>query len=133
MRSLKDGAGFEKRLDPVSAIFTAPSGVFESSPGGLRIVCHVIDHDAAGPYLRGHSARWRSVHIFEIEPTTECVKYKRFMCGLLAVAFEPAYRSKAAGIGAMGWRFAGFEVGRFSRIVFAFGFFLPPFMFVNLI
>jgi hypothetical protein len=55
------------------------------------------------------------------------------MCGLLAVDFEPAYRSKAAGIGTVGWRFAGFDVGRFSRIGLAFGFFLPPFMLVDLI
>jgi hypothetical protein len=31
----------------------------------------------------------------------------------------------------MGWRFAGFEVGRFSRIGLAFGFFLTPFISVN--
>jgi hypothetical protein len=28
-RSFEDGPGFEKRLDPVSAIFTADAGVFE--------------------------------------------------------------------------------------------------------
>jgi hypothetical protein len=33
----------------------------------------------------------------------------------------------------MGWRFAGFEVGRFPRIGLPFGFLLPPFIFVNLI
>jgi hypothetical protein len=33
----------------------------------------------------------------------------------------------------MGWRFEGFEVGLFPRIGAAFGFFLPPFIFVNLI
>jgi hypothetical protein len=33
----------------------------------------------------------------------------------------------------MGWRFASFEVGRFSRIGLAFSFFLPPFVFINLI
>jgi hypothetical protein len=33
----------------------------------------------------------------------------------------------------MGWRFAGFKVGRFSRIGWAFGFFLPPFIVMNLI
>jgi hypothetical protein len=32
----------------------------------------------------------------------------------------------------MGWGFAGFEVGRFTGIVLAFGFFLAPFTFVNL-
>jgi hypothetical protein len=32
----------------------------------------------------------------------------------------------------MGWRFAGFEVGRFSRIGLAFGFFFPRFISVNL-
>src|ERR1700674_3956422 len=50
---LKNGAGFEKRLDPVSAIFTANPGVFESSPGGLRIIRHVVDHHASGSYLGG--------------------------------------------------------------------------------
>jgi hypothetical protein len=55
------------------------------------------------------------------------------MCGLLAVAFEPIYRSPAAGRGTIGWRFAAFVIGRFSRIGLAFGFFLPPFIFVNLI
>src|SRR5216684_8166048 len=48
---LKDGPGFEKRLDPVSAIFTADPRVFESSPGRLRIIRHAVDHDAPGPYL----------------------------------------------------------------------------------
>ena len=33
----------------------------------------------------------------------------------------------------MGWRFAGFKVGRFSRFGLVFGFFLPRFIFVNLI
>jgi hypothetical protein len=55
------------------------------------------------------------------------------MCGLLTFAFEPTYRSKAAGRGTIGWRFAGFVIGPFSRIGLAFGFFLPPFIFVNLI
>src|SRR5580704_15268135 len=32
---LGDGAGFEKRLDPVPAIFSADAGVFESTPGSL--------------------------------------------------------------------------------------------------
>jgi hypothetical protein len=32
----------------------------------------------------------------------------------------------------MGWRFAGFVVGRFFGIGLAFGFFLPRFTFVNL-
>jgi hypothetical protein len=32
----------------------------------------------------------------------------------------------------MGWRFAGFEVGRFARIGLAFGFFFPCFASVNL-
>jgi hypothetical protein len=48
---LKNGPGFEKRLDPVLAIFTADAGVFESAPGRLRIVRHAVDHDAPGPYL----------------------------------------------------------------------------------
>ena len=54
---LEDGPGFEKRLDPVPAIFAADAGVFESAPGRLRIVRHAVDHDAAGPYLRGHATR----------------------------------------------------------------------------
>jgi hypothetical protein len=33
----------------------------------------------------------------------------------------------------MGSRFAGFKVGRFSRIGLACGFFLPPFAFMGLI
>ncbi|HEY1859662.1 MAG TPA: hypothetical protein VGG61_04875 [Gemmataceae bacterium] len=33
----------------------------------------------------------------------------------------------------MGWRVAGFKVGRFSRIGLAFGFFLAFFIFMNLI
>jgi hypothetical protein len=33
----------------------------------------------------------------------------------------------------MGWRFAGLKVGRFFRIGLAFGFFLAPFIFVNVI
>ena len=33
----------------------------------------------------------------------------------------------------MGWRFASFEVDRFSRIFLAFGFFLPLFAFMGLI
>jgi hypothetical protein len=48
---LKYGAGFEKRLSPVSGIFTADAGVFKSSPGCLRIIRHAIDHDAPGPNL----------------------------------------------------------------------------------
>ena len=32
----------------------------------------------------------------------------------------------------MGWDFAGVEVGRFPRIGLPFGFFFPPFTFVNL-
>ena len=48
---LEYGAGFEKRLHPVSAIFTADAGVFESSPGCLGIICHAVDHDAPGPHL----------------------------------------------------------------------------------
>jgi hypothetical protein len=33
----------------------------------------------------------------------------------------------------MGWRVAGFKVGRFSRIGLAFGFFLTFFIFMSLI
>jgi hypothetical protein len=32
----------------------------------------------------------------------------------------------------MGWRFAGFEVDRFSQVCLAFGFFLPLFAFMRL-
>src|ERR1700739_3962429 len=55
-RPLKDGLWLEKRFNAVFAIFAADTGVFESAPGCLRIVGHVIDHDAAGPQLRGHAA-----------------------------------------------------------------------------
>src|ERR1700722_11461528 len=54
--SFKDGLWLKKRLDPVFAIFAADTGVLESAPGRLRIVDHVIDHDAADPQLRGHAA-----------------------------------------------------------------------------
>jgi hypothetical protein len=74
-----------------------------------------------------------NVHVLEIEPLTDCIKYKRLHVWAPTVAFDPAYRSKAAGRGTMGWRFAGFKLGRFSRIGLAFGFFLPPFIFPNLI
>src|ERR1700735_513230 len=46
---------FEKRLDPVFAIFTADAGVFETSPGRLRIIGHIVDHHAPGPNLRSHA------------------------------------------------------------------------------
>ena len=48
---LENGSGFEVRLDPVLAILSASAGIFESSPGGLRIIRHVVDHDAPSPYL----------------------------------------------------------------------------------
>ena len=38
---LENGSGFEVRLDPVLAILSASAGIFESSPGGLRIIRHV--------------------------------------------------------------------------------------------
>src|ERR1700741_269217 len=55
-RSLKDGLWLKKRLNAVFAIFAADTGVFESAPGCLRIVGHVIDHYAAGSQLRPHAA-----------------------------------------------------------------------------
>ena len=54
---LEDGAGFQKRLDPIPAVFSADAGVFESTPRRLRIVRHPVDDDPAGPQLRGHVAR----------------------------------------------------------------------------
>jgi len=39
---------------------------------------------------------------------------------------------QAAGKGTTGWRFAGFEVCRFSGFGLAFGFFFPRFASVNL-
>src|SRR5438445_4067668 len=54
---LKDGPGVDKRLVPVPPIFTADTGVFESSPGRLRIIRHAVDHDTPGPYLGGHATR----------------------------------------------------------------------------
>src|SRR5579859_5097528 len=56
-RLLENGARFKKRIDPVSAIFTANARIFESSPGRLRIIRHVVDHNTTRPYLRGHSTR----------------------------------------------------------------------------
>src|ERR1700740_110324 len=53
---LEDGAGFAKRLRPVPAVSAPDAGVFESAPGRLRIVCHAVDHDAAGANLRGDAA-----------------------------------------------------------------------------
>src|SRR5580693_1711504 len=53
----QDSPGFEKRFDPVSAVFAADAGVLESAPGRLRIIRHAVDHDAPGPYLRGHATR----------------------------------------------------------------------------
>ena len=50
-RHSENGSGFEKRFHPVSAIFTADAGVFESSPRCLWIIGHVVDHDAPGAYL----------------------------------------------------------------------------------
>jgi hypothetical protein len=54
---LEDGPWFEKRLDSVAAIFTADARVFESAPGCLRIICHIVDHDAPCSYLRGDATR----------------------------------------------------------------------------
>src|ERR1700758_281552 len=54
--SFKDGLWLKKRLNAVFAIFAADTGVFESAPGRLRIVCHVIDHDAAGSQLKRNAA-----------------------------------------------------------------------------
>src|SRR5580700_8179582 len=54
--SFKDGLWLKKRLNAVFAVFSADTGVFESAPGRLRIIGHTIDHDAAGPQLRGHAA-----------------------------------------------------------------------------
>src|SRR5580704_1271198 len=68
-RSFEDCPCFEKRLDSVSAIFTANTRVFESSPGCLRIISHIVDHDATRPYLRSHSTRAR-----EVGPKDGCVK-----------------------------------------------------------
>ena len=55
------------------------------------------------------------VHILEVEPTTDSVEYKRLHVRPPYSRFEPTWRSKAAGR-AMDWRFAGLEVGQFSRI-----------------
>ena len=43
---LENGAGFEKCLNPVSAIFAAHTGIFESSPRGLWIIRQGVDHHA---------------------------------------------------------------------------------------
>src|ERR1700735_907934 len=52
-----------------------------------------------------------NVHVLEIEPEAERVNYKCLhACGLLNRSVEANYRSKAAGIGTVGWSFAGFDV-----------------------
>src|SRR5215472_3343379 len=43
--------------NPYRPLFTADAGEFESSPRGLRIISHAIDHDAAGTYFRRHATR----------------------------------------------------------------------------
>src|SRR4029077_9990033 len=58
---LENGASFEKRFDPVPAVFAADTGVLESTPGRLGIVDHAIDYHATGSKLRGYSARARDV------------------------------------------------------------------------
>src|ERR1700733_7280136 len=58
---LQDGAGLEKCLDSVPAVFSADAGMFESAPGGLRIVRHAVDHDPARTQLRSNAARASNV------------------------------------------------------------------------
>src|ERR1700747_3139752 len=54
-RLLKNRFWLEKRLNAVLAIFAADAGVFKSAPRRIWIVRHVVDHDATGPQLRGHT------------------------------------------------------------------------------
>src|SRR5689334_6012975 len=58
---VEDGPRFQEGLDPVGAVFAANPRVFEAAPGCLGIVRHAIDHDPAGPHLRGHPFRTREV------------------------------------------------------------------------
>jgi hypothetical protein len=48
-------------LDPEGAVFAADPRIFEAAPRRLRIVRHAVDHDPAGPQLRGHEARAKQV------------------------------------------------------------------------
>src|SRR6201998_939958 len=56
-RLLKNRFWLKKCLDSVFAIFAADAGGLKSAPRCLRIIRHVVDHDASGPYLRGHATR----------------------------------------------------------------------------
>src|SRR5579859_6241662 len=48
---------FEECLNPVLTVFAANAGVLETTPWGLRVIGHVIDHDPSRSNLRGHAAR----------------------------------------------------------------------------
>src|SRR6201998_4863571 len=48
---------FEECLNPVLNVFPPNARVLEPTPRGLRVIRHVIDHDAPGSNLRGHEAR----------------------------------------------------------------------------
>src|SRR6185369_776894 len=52
----EDGLGFEKRFDSIFSVLAANTGKFEPTPGRIWIVCHVVDHDAAGSQLGRHPA-----------------------------------------------------------------------------
>src|SRR5580698_2774610 len=54
-RHFKDRARLQKRVDAVSTVFPAKARELEPSPGRLRIVGHAVDHNSAGPYLRGYA------------------------------------------------------------------------------
>src|SRR5580765_8365672 len=47
----ENGLGFQKRFNAILAVFAADTGKFESAPRRIWIVCHVVDHDAAGSEL----------------------------------------------------------------------------------
>ena len=58
--------------------------------------------------------RRRDVHVLEIEPATECVNYKCLHLGPPKQSPSNQPLLQAAGSGT-GWRFAGFEIGRFPE------------------
>jgi multidrug efflux pump subunit AcrB len=43
---LENGLRLEKGLNAIGSIFAAEAGIFEPAPGRLRVIGHVVDHDA---------------------------------------------------------------------------------------
>jgi hypothetical protein len=101
-------------------IVSSKKQVGVTQPGGLH-----VDQDFAS-HRRGY------IHILEVEPTAKCVEYERlhlwppYSCPQTDLMFRAAARRTP------GWRFAGFEVRRFSGIGLACVFFFLRFASVNL-